>query len=191
MVKNTMEKYTPYFESIEIPLERGDSFLWGKFKNRSAIFDHIEQDDKGQDIIVTDKGKKIPFLKIRLVKESKLKEEHFSPFKAWYFPDKDEFIKFSTYKDHREFVDNYVDTMKLGAVRIHAFDSQVEIETKENLDIGHKIELEHVEYDTGNKVVKEIIKLLSHKIVMDHSSEDIDYYSKNINFKDELKQEGK
>ena len=67
----------------------------------------------------------------------------------------------------------------------------VEGVSKENLDIGHKIELEHVEYDMNNKVVREIIKLLSHKIVMDHSSEDIDYYSKNINFKDELKQEGK
>ena len=63
--------------------------------------------------------------------------------------------------------------------------------SKENLDIGHKIELEHVDYDTDNKVVKEMIKILSNKIVMDHSSEDIEYYSKDINFKDELKQEEK
>lgn len=68
---------------------------------------------------------------------------------------------------------------------------EVEGVSKENLDIGHKIELEHVDYDTNNKVVKEMIKILSNKIVMDHSSEDIEYYSKNINFKDELKQEGK
>ena len=36
--------------------------------NRSAV---IEQDDKGQDIIVTDTGKKIPLLKIRVMKEAK------------------------------------------------------------------------------------------------------------------------
>lgn len=71
-----MEKYKRFFnEDITIPLKKGDTFLWGKWKNKKAVFDHIEQDDKGQDVIATDNGKKIPLLKIRLVKESKLEED--------------------------------------------------------------------------------------------------------------------
>lgn len=44
--------------------------MWGKWKNKSAIFDHLEKDEKGQDVIVTDTGKKIPLLKIRLIQEN-------------------------------------------------------------------------------------------------------------------------
>ena len=66
-----MKRYRPYFnEDITIPLNKGDSFLWGKWKNKSAIFDHLEKDEKGQDVIVTDTGKKIPLLKIRLIQEN-------------------------------------------------------------------------------------------------------------------------
>ena len=283
-----MKRYKSKFESIEIPLEKGDSFRYGKFKNKTAIYDSSYINDKGDLIIKTDDGKEIGASKIRLIqeeefhlsltptsngkfgiwdyigkqrvykkgttspiyfnnekdakeyaikymnkkygkndyrfeenekplypfmnresydlyynyekqwkktlswdsfvrenkdifnketlkikndlnkikdpkrkqkkfeyemlqlktqfisvwdilknnklKESYLKEEHFSPFKAWYFPDKDEFIKFPTNKDYREYVDNYVSAMKGGAVRIHAFDSEVEIETKHNPD---------------------------------------------------------
>lgn len=63
--------------------------------------------------------------------------------------------------------------------------------SKENMDIGHKIELEHCKYDSDNKVIKAMQYILVHKITMDHSFEDKDYYSKSINFKDELKREGK
>lgn len=58
------------YEDISIPLNKGDSFLWGKWKNKSAIYDHLEKDEKGQDVIITDTGKKIPLLKIRLIQES-------------------------------------------------------------------------------------------------------------------------
>ena len=65
-----MNRYKPYFEDIVIPLEKGDTFLWGKWKNKKAIFDRIEKDEKGQDVIITDTGKSIPLLKIRLIQES-------------------------------------------------------------------------------------------------------------------------
>jgi hypothetical protein len=63
-----MKKYKPLIikEDITIKLNKGDLFKFGKFKNKSAIFDHIEKDEKGQDIIVTDTGLKIPLLHIRL-----------------------------------------------------------------------------------------------------------------------------
>lgn len=62
------------YEDISIPLNKGDSFLWGKWKNKSAIYDHLDKDEKGQDIIITDTGKKIPLLKIRLIQENKFGE---------------------------------------------------------------------------------------------------------------------
>jgi len=57
------------YEDITIPLNRGDTILYGKFKNKKAIFDHLERDEKGQDIIVTDKGVKITLLHVRLVRD--------------------------------------------------------------------------------------------------------------------------
>lgn len=64
--------------------------------------------------------------------------------------------------------------------------------SKENLDIGMQIELEHFKYDTDNKVVKSIIELLARKVVNDHISENPNYYIDGVaSFKDELKQEGK
>jgi len=63
-----MKRYIPLLEDITIKLNKGDTIKFGKFKNKSAIFDHIEKDDKGQDVIVTDTGLKIPLLHIRLVK---------------------------------------------------------------------------------------------------------------------------
>lgn len=243
-----MNRYTPYFENIEIPLKKGDTFYYGRFKNKTGIYDHHYFNDKGDLIVVLDSGKEIGGAKIRLVKESinfnikfnlkdlgrddwnkifkdsdfmtkieymspeefldrcdykryifdikkvseikksiikntvlpipslwfdnesqknskfkksnfhdgqhrvlalqelgvkkipvmmvwnkesTLKEEHFSPFKAWYFPNEDKLVKFSPRQDHRAHVDNYVSAMKDGAVRIYAFDSQVEIETKD------------------------------------------------------------
>ena len=61
-----MQRYKPLLEDITIKLNKGDSFKWGKFKNKSAIFDHFEKDDKGQDIVVTNTGLKIILLHIRL-----------------------------------------------------------------------------------------------------------------------------
>jgi len=65
-----MIRYKRITEDINIPLNKNDKFLYGKFKNKKAIFDHIEQNEKGEDVIVTDSGKIIPLLKIRLIKES-------------------------------------------------------------------------------------------------------------------------
>jgi hypothetical protein len=65
-----MNRYKPYFnEDITIPLNKGDSFLWGKWKNKSAVYDSHYINDKGDPIIVTDTGKEIPMCKIRLLTE--------------------------------------------------------------------------------------------------------------------------
>ena len=70
-----MKRYKSFFiEDITIPLSKGDEFLWGKWKNKKAIFDHLDKDEKGQDIIITDTGKSIPLLKIRLEKSDILEE---------------------------------------------------------------------------------------------------------------------
>lgn len=63
--------------------------------------------------------------------------------------------------------------------------------TKEQLDIGMKIESEHVEMDNTNKVVKRIQEVFQEKISADHYTENNKYYTSSINFEDELKQEVK
>jgi sortase (surface protein transpeptidase) len=73
--------YSRYFaEDINIPLSKGDIFLHGKFKNKKAVFDHIEKNEKGDILIVTDTGKKISLMKIRLVQEASLPKIK----KRWY-----------------------------------------------------------------------------------------------------------
>jgi hypothetical protein len=61
----------------------------------------------------------------------------------------------------------------------------------ENKSIGRKIEIEHVEYETDNKVVKKMQEVLIEKILSDHLSETDSYYIDGVDFKNELKQEGK
>jgi hypothetical protein len=69
-LKIIMNRYKPYFnEDINIPLSKGDHFKYGKFKNKSAIYDSHYINDKGDPIIVTDTGKEIPMCKIRLLTE--------------------------------------------------------------------------------------------------------------------------
>lgn len=55
-------------EAPDLDLKKGDIVLGGKFKNKTYIVDRIESDEKGQPIIVTDKGKKIKLLAIRIKK---------------------------------------------------------------------------------------------------------------------------
>lgn len=76
-----MERYKRKFESIEIPLEKNDTFFYGKFKNKKAIFDSSYINDKGDLIIKTDTGKEIPACRIRLVQENILEEDlHLNDF---------------------------------------------------------------------------------------------------------------
>jgi hypothetical protein len=64
--------------------------------------------------------------------------------------------------------------------------------SKENMDIGHKIEIEHCSYDTDNKVIKAMQDIIVNKIANDHLAETDSYYVDGVkSFKDELKQEGK
>lgn len=62
-----MKRYKPLLEDIAIKLNKGDIFTFGKFKNKKAVFDHLEKDDKGQDVIVTTTGLRIPLLHVRLI----------------------------------------------------------------------------------------------------------------------------
>lgn len=67
-----LKKYNPLKfinEDITIPLNRGDSFKFGKFKNKTAVYDSHYFNDKGDLIIVTPSGKEIPASKIRLMSE--------------------------------------------------------------------------------------------------------------------------
>ena len=56
-------------EDITIPLKKNDVFLYGKFKNKKAVFDYTIENEKGEIQVVTDTGKIIPLLKIRLIKD--------------------------------------------------------------------------------------------------------------------------
>jgi len=58
-------------EDISIPLNKGDAFKFGKFKNKTAIYDHHYTNEKGDLIIVTDTGKIVPMCKIRLIQGEK------------------------------------------------------------------------------------------------------------------------
>jgi hypothetical protein len=63
--------------------------------------------------------------------------------------------------------------------------------SQEQLDIGMKIEQEHVKLETDNLVVKAIQDIFALKITSDHNAENDKYYLGSVNFKNELKQEGK
>jgi hypothetical protein len=52
------------FESIEVPIEVGDTVLGGRFKNKKIKVKKIGKNKKG-DITINDK----PLLKFRIVKE--------------------------------------------------------------------------------------------------------------------------
>jgi hypothetical protein len=72
---NKMKRYKPYFnEDIVIPLNKNDKFFYGKFKNKTAIYDSHYINPKGDIIIVTPEGKEIPMAKIRLLNEKKFSE---------------------------------------------------------------------------------------------------------------------
>ena len=57
-----------YREDIRINLDIGDEFLHGKYKNKRSVVAGFKKNAKGDDVIVTDTGKEVPILKIRLVK---------------------------------------------------------------------------------------------------------------------------
>lgn len=61
--------------------------------------------------------------------------------------------------------------------------------SKENLDIGQKIEQEHVEYETTDTVVKHIQEIFASKIKYDHLAETKNYYTDGVDFIEELKEE--
>lgn len=74
-LENEFEKFYPDLssklsEDITIPLSKGDTFFYGKFKNKQAIYASDYINDKGDPIIVTDTGKEIPMCKIRLIQEN-------------------------------------------------------------------------------------------------------------------------
>jgi len=54
-----VEKYIRFFESIEIPLEKGQSFKYGKFKTKTAVYGSSYINDKGDIIIKTASGQEL------------------------------------------------------------------------------------------------------------------------------------
>lgn len=63
-----MKRYKLYFnEDITIPLNPGDKFYFGKFKNKSAIYDSHYINDKGDLVIVTDSGRELLVSNLRLI----------------------------------------------------------------------------------------------------------------------------
>ena len=65
-----MKRYKPLFkEDITIPLSVGDTFLYGKWKNKKGVVAKFSKNEKGEDVIITDTGKEVPLLKIRLINE--------------------------------------------------------------------------------------------------------------------------
>jgi len=63
-----VERYKQQFLEYEIPLEIGDSILYGKFLNKKATIKAFGKTDKGQPTIILDSGKEIVLLKIRIEK---------------------------------------------------------------------------------------------------------------------------
>lgn len=59
---------------MNIPIKIGDIVLSGKFKNKPNIVKSFGKDDNGQPTIITDKGKEIKLLAIRIKKLMKIKE---------------------------------------------------------------------------------------------------------------------
>lgn len=55
-------------EKYELDILPGDIILTGKFRNKPAIVKSFSKDDNGQPIIITDTGKKVKFLSIRIQK---------------------------------------------------------------------------------------------------------------------------
>jgi hypothetical protein len=96
-IKDRKTKIFKIKESIEIPLEKGNHFKYGKFKNKDAIYDSNYINEKGDLIIITDTGKEIPACKIRVIQESKVIMNR--PFKAWITPTND-IINFDYFETH-------------------------------------------------------------------------------------------
>jgi len=65
-----MKTVNQIIEDVLLDLDRGDTILYGKFKNKSAEVNSIKTDDKGLPVAVTNKGD-VPILKIRIPKLSK------------------------------------------------------------------------------------------------------------------------
>jgi len=55
-------------EKYELDILPGDIILTGKFRNKPAIVKSFSKDDNGQPIIITDTGKKVKFLSVRIQK---------------------------------------------------------------------------------------------------------------------------
>jgi len=55
-------------KKYELDILPGDIILTGKFRNKPCIVKSFSKDDNGQPIIITDTGKKVKFLSIRIQK---------------------------------------------------------------------------------------------------------------------------
>ena len=67
-LKDIMVEAAKENAKFQLDILPGDTILAGKFRNKPYIVSSFDVDSNGQPIIITDKGKKIPFLSIRIKK---------------------------------------------------------------------------------------------------------------------------
>ena len=65
-------------KEIKIDLKKNDVVLSGKFKNKKNVVDDFSTDDNGQPTIITDTGKEIKLLAVRIAKLMDKKDESLS-----------------------------------------------------------------------------------------------------------------
>ena len=66
-----MKRYLSITEEVKIALSVGDKFKYGKFKNKIATVTKFDKNGKGEDIVITDTGKAVKLLNIRLMSNEK------------------------------------------------------------------------------------------------------------------------
>ena len=70
MPEHLQDKVMNLMESIELPVEVGDTVLMGKFKNKKVVVKDIEWDEEKGDLKINGK----PALKMRIIKKVKDKK---------------------------------------------------------------------------------------------------------------------
>lgn len=55
-----------YIENYDLPINIGDTILFGKFMNKRGIVKSFSKNEHGQPIIILEGGKEIPMLKLRI-----------------------------------------------------------------------------------------------------------------------------
>lgn len=74
-LKTILKEETEQPKKFQLDILPGDVVLGGKFRNKPYVVAGFSTDDNNQPVIVTDKGKKVPFLSVRIKKLMPNKEK--------------------------------------------------------------------------------------------------------------------